>query len=272
MRRNILPVLFATAVSAVAAVALTACQPSAPPPESPPEASSSPGAGDTAPAQPSGQAADEPAPAAASVYRARGNEPGWLASIDGNQFTLDARYGELQVSGPVPDIAPEADGSRSWEPAIEGYRVTLATSPGPCHDSMSGMVYPDRATLELDGESLSGCAGEPRDLLTGPAWRIEAIGSEATIPDSKVDIAFDDNSRVGGAGSCNRYTSGYTLDGEGLRLGPIAGTLMACEQALMDQEHRLHEALATVSRFDIADDGALLLLAGDDAVAVRAVR
>ncbi len=265
MRRRILLLLLPVSM-------LAGCQRSAEPPAPPEPPSSLPSDAAVQDAAPNEATAADPVPAQARLYRARGNEPGWLATVDGESFVLSARYGELQLSGAVPEAVVQPDGGRSYAASIDGHDVVLAIAPGPCRDSMSGMTYPDRATLELDGESLSGCAGEPRDLLVGPAWRIEAIGGEAVVPGSMVDISFDDNGRVGGAGSCNHYGSGYTLDGEGLRLGPITGTLMACEQALMDQEHRLHEALKTVSRFDFDDGGALLLLAGDDAIAIRAVR
>lgn len=267
MRTRLPSALSVAALTLAMAFIVTACQSSSPGSSAQPSPSAST-ADDTA-AVP---AADESAVAAAPGYRARGNEPGWLAIVDGNNFTLDARYGELKVSGPVPDVAPDAEGARTWGPAIEGIRVTLSARRGPCRDSMSGMVYPDHVVLTLDDDTLSGCGGEPRDLLVGDTWRIEAIDGQATLAESAIDIAFDDGGRAGGAGSCNRYSAGYTLSGEGLNFGPVTSTLMACDQPLMDQEQRLHDALARVGRFDIGDDGALLLLAGDDKVAVRAVR
>ena len=266
MPRPSLSAPFLLSVSAATTLALSACQPAPSSLESSAPAAPAP---ESAPVPDAGQAVADSESPVVPGYRARGNEPGWLVTIDGGQLAVNARYGELQVAGPAPEPEPDAEGRRVWNPAIEGVRVTLTTRPGPCRDSMTGMPYPDHAVLVLDGESLPGCGGEPRDLLAGMDWRVAAIGGEPILAGSHVDIRFDGDGRVGGAGSCNRYTTGYTLTGEGLHLGPIAGTLMACDQPLMDQERRLHEALATVVRFDIADEGDLLLIADDDAVGVR---
>jgi heat shock protein HslJ len=40
--------------------------------------------------------------------------------------------------------------------------------------------------------------------------------------------------------------------------------MMACEPSLMEQERRFLDALAAVTRFEIAPDGALVLVGGDE--------
>jgi heat shock protein HslJ len=80
---------------------------------------------------------------------------------------------------------------------------------------------------------------------------------------SQVTLDFAPDSRVSGQASCNRFTSAYTLSGEGLAISKVAGTRMMCDTALMDQERRFLDALGAVQNFSIAADGALLLNAGD---------
>jgi len=104
-----------------------------------------------------------------------------------------------------------------------------------------------------------------RWLLAAHPWRVEDIAGGGIIDASNVTLAFAPGGRVSGSGGCNRYTGGVELTGEGLRFGPAA-TMIACAEALMAQERRFFEALGRVDRFDIAPDGALVLLAGGETV------
>ena len=40
-----------------------------------------------------------------------------------------------------------------------------------------------------------------------------------------------------------------TIAGDTLSFGPLAGTLMACPEAVMDQERKFHDALAATAAF-----------------------
>lgn len=48
---------------------------------------------------------------------------------------------------------------------------------------------------------------------------------------------------VSGSSGCNTFTGGYTLNGEQITVGPLAGTMKACEQPIMDQETQFLAAL-----------------------------
>ena len=128
---------------------------------------------------------------------------------------------------------------------------------------MSGMFYPLTVTVERPEGVLSGCGGEPASLLLGPEWVVESIDGARLIGNSRVTIAFQEDGRVAGLASCNRYLATYELTGEGLSIAGGASTMMACEPSLMAQERRFLDALAAVTRFEIAPDGALVLVAGD---------
>jgi heat shock protein HslJ len=63
----------------------------------------------------------------------------------------------------------------------------------------------------------------------------------------------------------------FTLTGEGMQFGAMGSTMMACPEPLMKQERRMLDALEQVTRFDIAEDGALQLIGGEaDGVLVEA--
>ena len=57
---------------------------------------------------------------------------------------------------------------------------------------------------------------------------------------------------VSGSSGCNTYSGGYTLDGINVTIGPLASTMMGCEQPMMDQETAFLTALQTPSTVEQA--------------------
>ena len=100
--------------------------------------------------------------------------------------------------------------------------------------------------------------------MRGAEWVVEDIGGAGIVDRSRATLKFDGDGRLTGLSSCNSYTTSYALPGEGLTIGRIASTMMACAHALMDQEQRFLGILQQVRRFDFTDDGALLLIDGRD--------
>ncbi|HDR29235.1 META domain-containing protein [Rhodovulum sp.] len=197
-------------------------------------------------------------------YRARGNEPGWTLEIAGGQMRYAGDYGATEIAAPLPESGI-VDGARVY--AAEGADLVLSLAQALCRDTMTGMPYPAMAVVEAGGQSLSGCGGDPLDVLAAHPWRIEDIGGGGIVGSSNVGIVFGRDGRVSGSGGCNRFMGGAELTGEGLRIGPVAVTMMACPEALMDQERRFFEVLDRVDRFDVTEDGALVLIGGDAVLA-----
>jgi heat shock protein HslJ len=205
-------------------------------------------------------AAPLPALAADLPLTARGNEPFWTLEISADGLTY-TRIGEKGAeTWPLPP--PVTDGAATTYSVPGGPVVTVTDML--CRDDMSGMPFPAGVTLALNGETLSGCAGEPGALLTATPWRVTEAGGAALPADVPLEgtLAFD-GTNVSGKSFCNRFTGGYTLTGEGLSFGPLAGTRMACGEPQGSLEPKMLGALAATTRFDIADDGALVLYAGD---------
>ncbi|GGO55105.1 Heat shock protein HslJ [Roseovarius pacificus] len=197
----------------------------------------------------------------AAAYRAGGNEPGWYVSIGKTEIDVVADYGELTRSAQRPDVQVMPGAYVFDMPDI---RTRLTIEDRMCHDDATGMPHPHRATLDLDERSLHGCGGDPASLLTGREWRIEDVAGQGIIDASNITILFDRNERVSGSTGCNRFMGGYELTGEGLNLGQMGATMMACPEALMKQEQRVLDALQQVRRFDIDDTGALVLIGGSE--------
>ena len=203
-------------------------------------------------------------------YTARGNEPGWTVTVGAETIKVVADYGVLTRSAPRPDVQVSS-GAYIFEMPEIGARLTLMDRL--CHDGATGMPYPHVATLALDDRELRGCGGSAADLLTGTEWTVEDISGEAVIEGSMPTLAFTSAGRVSGGTGCNRFFGSYTLTGEGLNLGRLGATMMACPDALMRQERRMFDTLKQVRRFDIGEGGALLLIGGpEDEVLLTARR
>jgi heat shock protein HslJ len=123
---------------------------------------------------------------------------------------------------------------------------------------MADMPYPFSAEVIISGRTFRGCGGEPDTLLMGDEWVVEDIGG-TLLARSRATLDFGVDGRLAGRASCNAYTTTYTLTGESLTVGTTATTMMSCAPDLMEQEKRFLDILQRVRRFDIMDDGALLL-------------
>lgn len=209
-------------------------------------------------------------PEAEMPYRARGNEPGWHVAFEGDTARLTADYGAISLEAARPAVRVETGAYVFDMPDID---ARLRIEERMCRDDATGMPYPDTAHLTLGDRTLHGCGGDPADLLTGDAWQITALGDAALIDPESVTLNFLDQGRVAGSGGCNRIIGGFTLTGESLQFGAMGSTMMACDEKVMDQERRMLDAIEQVQRFDISDEGTLLLIGGEgDAVLIEARR
>lgn len=197
-------------------------------------------------------------PQEVSVWSAKGE--GWQAAFAEGQVTLTA--GEVQSTAALPE--PLISGP--WlhyalnEPGAAP--LVLSVSETRCTDA-AGLSYPQTTELSTGEQNLPGCGGDPKALLGDAEWKVEAIRGEAITEPSVPTMIFASDLSLFGAGSCNRYTGGYSLTETGLSLSQIASTMMACGEGAMSQERNFFEALSEVTGFGFSDDGALVLKAGE---------
>lgn len=87
--------------------------------------------------------------------------------------------------------------------------------------------------------------------LAGSSWRLQSMARDGVNrEDSGITVKFEDQ-RVSGRSGCNNYFGGIE-DGAGpgeLRIGPLAGTRMACAPPIMELESTYLQALQTSTRF-----------------------
>ncbi|WP_243855566.1 YbaY family lipoprotein [Sphingobium vermicomposti] len=99
--------------------------------------------------------------------------------------------------------------------------------------------------------------------LIGAQFKVEDINRTGLIDSSNVTVQFSQGGRVSGSAGCNRFTGDYSLDGQSLRIGPLAVTRRACVTALGNQETRFLAILQDVTSWSVNGNGSVLLRAED---------
>lgn len=121
-------------------------------------------------------------------------------------------------------------------------------------------LFPTSEATRLDGNP-----------LRNTYWKLTRLGetpTRAAERQREAHLIFSAHElRVSGSGGCNRIAGAFELDGDKLRLGRMAGTMMACPSG-MEQERRFLQSLGAVERYRISGDR-LELLNGAGAVVAR---
>jgi len=87
--------------------------------------------------------------------------------------------------------------------------------------------------------------------LVGTGWRLEDLVGAGIIDNSQATLTFPEAGRVAGDGSCNRFMGPVTITGNSIKIGPLAGTRMACaSEAVGNQEAKYLKALEGATRFE----------------------
>ena len=92
--------------------------------------------------------------------------------------------------------------------------------------------------------------------LEGTQWELMTYnnGNNALVsvnPDSRVTALFEDGN-LGGSAGCNNYSGGYEVEGNNIKIGPLAGTMMMCtDPDIMEQEQSYLGALGSAASYKI---------------------
>ncbi|MCB1885874.1 MAG: serine hydrolase [Geminicoccaceae bacterium] len=149
------------------------------------------------------------------------------------------------------------------DPAADMVIVRFASHPvagNAANDPTSLPAYCAVADY-LMGGTRGGAADGPEPPLTGGEWTIKDIAGRGVIDGARASLTFGGDGRLSGGATCNRLIGRYRLDGRMLAVGPAGVTMMACPEALMDQERRLLDLLPRVRSFAIGAEGTLALTA-----------
>jgi copper homeostasis protein (lipoprotein) len=193
------------------------------------------------------------------------------ADCPGIRYRVDLRQDHTFSSSMTYEErnASFVDGGK-WEMADDGRVLVLHGS----HDATSKFKLIDADTLrQLDGEgheinsklnydlkresapaatSGSGANGS----LENTHWSLIQLGDTAVSSDShekEAYFALDPSThRVSGSGGCNRLMGSYEDEGNKLKFGQMAGTMMMCPEG-METERDFLQALSRVNTWKISD-------------------
>lgn len=90
-----------------------------------------------------------------AAFRATGNEPGWLAVVDGDTpgLQVDVDYGERRFT-----VAKPTEGADGWVgKAADGTDIKLSFQRTTCQDGMSGETFQAKAMLAVGTRQYHGC-------------------------------------------------------------------------------------------------------------------
>jgi heat shock protein HslJ len=113
--------------------------------------------------------------------------------------------------------------------------------------------------------ALAACGGGDDDgdatgaSLEGTQWTL-ASGVD-DVPDDAVPTLMLDDGTASGLGGCNNFTGPYEVDGDSITIGPVAATMMACEEPKQTVETTYLQALEAADAWSI--DGAELVLSSN---------
>lgn len=119
-----------------------------------------------------------------------------------------------------------------------------------------------------------GYAPAPAGSVVGD-WLVTGFnnGKEAvTSPIVGTDLTaiFSPDGTVGGSGGCNTFSGPYTIDGDGIKIGTLNSTAMACTEEIDTQEQQYYAALAAATTWSSTANG-LELRDGSGALQVHLI-
>jgi heat shock protein HslJ len=132
----------------------------------------------------------------------------------------------------------------------------LLLAAAACRSSTAGDDDISPGPAPTDTVALEGTRWTPVELGGRP---VPTQPAGASAPYLRLDPV---TRRVDASAGCNGMSGEYTLEGESLRVGQVASTLMLCaDSAIMERETALMRALEQVRRWRI--EGSELLLLGE---------
>ncbi len=114
-----------------------------------------------------------------------------------------------------------------------------------CGSDDDGAASGGLTAADLDGRTFVSTEVTGYDLVEGTAINMTFLADAMSV-----------------SGGCNSMNGGFEIGDGVLTAGPFAATMMACEQALMDQDTWLNEFLSSLPTIELVDE--TLTLAGGD--------
>ena len=117
---------------------------------------------------------------------------------------------------------------------------------------------------------LAACAtsGSQGGEITGKVWLLDSLNGSPPVSGTVITAEFTKDGKVGGTAGCNAYSGQYKISGSNIQFtSPMASTLMACPQPVMDQENAYFQALSAAKTYAVKGDQLTLSDSGGKAIA-----
>lgn len=163
-------------------------------------------------------------------------------TVDGNKLTITGAGSTMKACTDQAVMAQEAE-----------YLLLLAKA----------------ATFQITGDTLaiSDAGGKviltylatDAPTLTSNPWQLISYnnGRQAVVsvdPNTQITAVFTPDGKVSGNAGCNTYNGSYQIDGNKIKVGPLATTRRACPQPVMDQEAAFLKAFQSSATWSIFND------------------
>jgi heat shock protein HslJ len=128
------------------------------------------------------------------------------------------------------------------------------------------MVKKYLLTLLIFTLAMAACtAGNESASLIG-AWKLTSYGPVASpkpaVADTEAGLTFNQDGTITGNSGCNGFGGNYKVEDDKVTFDQITSTLMACDQARMEQESAVHQVLTGTVTYKI--EGSTLTLTNND--------
>ena len=115
----------------------------------------------------------------------------------------------------------------------------------------------------------ASCASEPAKPptpnLLKTEWLLEDLGGKGVVDRAQATLAFPEEDKVAGNGSCNRFFGSVAIKGDTISFGQMGSTLMACwAEAVAKQESNYLNALKNAERISLEGPHLLIYARGLD--------
>ena len=161
--------------------------------------------------------------------------------------------GQVPIEFVVPYDRAQIDDRHSYSIRAEIYdrgRLLFTTDT-----LVSVLTRGAGAEAQLNLVRVSGKAREtPDSPLTETRWKLLSVDGEPVPPGAggrEVHLVLGaEDAQAKGFSGCNQFHGRYELEGDVLKFGPLAGTMMACPDG-MDLESAFLKSLASSDRYEL---------------------
>lgn len=121
---------------------------------------------------------------------------------------------------------------------------------------------------------MAGKNSSDQPSLPGSSWNLtewtENGKTSQIVPGTKPTLEFSDEGRVHGTSGCNLFNGSFEVNGQKLSFDGFMQTLMACDEATMQQEFSYMKLLADTQSYSITGDTLTIVTSNGSLSFVRA--